>query len=103
MKKFKSILAIILGTMITGFAISVFLTPNKIVGGGVSGIATILFHTLNIPTGLSNIVLNIVLLIMGLGLLGKNFILKTLAGAGLISFFIQDSPTFPVSALPFRA
>ncbi|MBQ2285626.1 MAG: YitT family protein [Clostridia bacterium] len=89
MKKIKSILAIVLGTMITGFAISVFLTPNKIVGGGVSGIATILFHTLNIPTGLSNIVLNVVLLLLGLGLLGKNFIIKTFAGAGLISLFIH--------------
>ena len=89
MKKTKSIFAIILGTMLTGFAISVFLTPNKIVGGGVSGIATILFHTLHIPTGLSNIILNLLLLILGLGLLGKKFILKTLAGAGLISLFIQ--------------
>ena len=59
MKKEKSILAIILGTMLTGFSISVFLTPNKIVGGGDSGIATILYHTLDIPTGLSNIVINI--------------------------------------------
>ena len=76
MKKRTSLLFTIAGTIITGFAIGSFLTPNKIVGGGVSGIATILFHTLNIPTGLSNIVLNIVLLVMGLGLLGKNFILK---------------------------
>ena len=32
----KSILLTILGTMITGFAIGSFLTPNKIVGGGAS-------------------------------------------------------------------
>lgn len=89
MKKTKSILVIIFGTMLTGFAISVFLTPNKIVGGGVSGIATILYHTLHIPTGLSNIILNLILLVSGLGLLGKRFTLKTLVGAGLISLFIQ--------------
>ena len=89
MKKEKSILAIILGTMLTGFSISVFLTPNKIVGGGVSGIATILYHTLDIPTGLSNIVINIILLILGFGLLGRKFTIKTLFGAGLISLFIQ--------------
>lgn len=89
MKKTKSIFAIIFGTMLTGFAISVFLTPNKIVGGGVSGVATILYHTLHIPTGLSNIVLNLMLLVLGLGLLGKKFTLKTLVGAGLISLFIH--------------
>ena len=38
MTKLKTYLFIILGTMTTGFAIGVFLTPNKIVGGGVFGI-----------------------------------------------------------------
>lgn len=89
MTKLKSILFIILGTMITGFAIGVFLTPNKIVGGGVSGISTILFHTLNIPTGLSFIVLNLALLLLGIKILGKQFIIKTLIGTGLLSIFIQ--------------
>lgn len=34
MKKTKSIFMTILGTMIIGFGIGTFLTPNKIVGGG---------------------------------------------------------------------
>ncbi len=33
---YKSLLGTILGTMLTGFGIGVFLTPNKIVGGGVT-------------------------------------------------------------------
>lgn len=89
MKKYKSMIAIILGTMLTGFAISVFLTPNKIVGGGLSGVATILYHTLKIPTGLSNLVLNVILLLLGFRVLGRKFILKTLFGVCLISIFIQ--------------
>ncbi len=89
MTKLKSFLFIILGTMTTGFAIGVFLTPNKIVGGGVSGISTILFHTLNIPTGLSFIILNLLLLLLGIKILGKQFIIKTLIGTGLLSLFIQ--------------
>ncbi len=89
MNKLKSYLFIVLGTMVTGFAIGVFLTPNKIVGGGVSGISTILFHTLNIPTGLSFIVLNLILLLLGIKILGRHFIIKTLIGTSLLSFFIQ--------------
>lgn len=89
MTKLKSFLFIVLGTMTTGFAISVFLTPNKIVGGGVSGISTILFHTMNIPTGLSFIILNIGLLLLGIKVLGKEFVIKTLVGTGLLSLFIQ--------------
>lgn len=89
MTNLKSFLFIVLGTMTTGFAISVFLTPNKIVGGGVSGISTILFHTMNIPTGLSFIILNIGLLLLGIKVLGKEFVIKTLVGTGLLSLFIQ--------------
>ncbi|MEE1043016.1 MAG: YitT family protein [Clostridia bacterium] len=96
MSKLKSFLIIILGTMTTGFAISVFLTPNKIVGGGVSGISTILFHTLHIPTGLSFIVLNLVLLLLGIKILGKEFIVKTLIGTSLLSVFIEVFSHIPL-------
>lgn len=89
MNKTKSILLTVLGTMITGFAIGVFLTPNKIVGGGVSGLATILYHSLTIPTGVSNFVINVIFLIIGFRILGKSFTLKTLLGASLISVFVQ--------------
>lgn len=89
MNRIKSILFTVLGTMITGFGIGVFLTPNKIVGGGVSGLSTILYHTLSIPPGVSFFVFNIAFLIIGFKVLGKEFTLKTLLGAALISLFVQ--------------
>lgn len=95
MTKLKSFLFIILGTMTTGFAISVFLTPNKIVGGGVSGISTILFHTMHMPTGLSFIILNLVLLLLGIKILGKEFVVKTLIGTSLLSLFIEIFANIP--------
>ena len=65
MKKTKTILMTLFGTMMTGFAIGAFLTPNKVVGGGASGISTILFHTLGISPGLSFFVINLVFLLLG--------------------------------------
>ena len=47
-KIIKKYLLIILGVSLTAFGISVFYTPNKIVNGGVSGIATIFLHTLKL-------------------------------------------------------
>ena len=85
----EQLLLTILGTMITAFAISVFLLPNKIVSGGVSGIATILYHTLHIPAGISNITINILLLLIGIKVLGKEFIVKTLIASGSLSLFIE--------------
>ncbi|MBR3941736.1 MAG: YitT family protein [Clostridia bacterium] len=96
MKKWKSVLFTILGTMITGFAIGSFLTPNKVVGGGASGISTILFHTFGFQPGVSFFVLNIVFLLLGLTVLGKNFILKTLLGISLLSLFTQLFNFFPI-------
>lgn len=96
MKKSTTLLVTILGTLTTGFAIGVFLNPNKIVGGGASGISTILFHTLGIQPGISFFVLNLLFLIAGLTVLGKEFILKTLGGITLLSLFTQIFSFFPI-------
>lgn len=96
MKKTTSILMTILGTMTTGFAIGAFLTPNKVVGGGASGISTLLFHTFGIQPGLSFFILNILFLLLGLRILGKSFIIKTLFGTALLSVFTQIFSYAPI-------
>ncbi len=95
MKKSISLWFTILGTLITGFAIGVFLNPNKVVGGGISGISTILFHTLGIQPGVSFFTLNVLFLFAGLTVLGRDFILKTLVGITLLSIFTQVFSFFP--------
>lgn len=96
MKKYQSILFTLLGTATTGFAIGSFLTPNKIVGGGASGISTILFHTFGIQPGLSFFLLNIIFLLLGLRVLGKSFIFKTLIGISVLSLFTELFSFFPI-------
>jgi len=95
MKKIKSFLLTVFSTMITGVSVGIFLTPNKIVSGGASGIATILFHTLSIPPGVTFIVANIIFLIPATMILGKKFAVKTLISAALLSFFVQVGSYFP--------
>lgn len=75
--------------VIVAFAISVFFTPNKIVNGGVSGIATILHHTLGVSTGLSFAVINFTLLIVGFKILGKEFVFTTVYVSGVLSVFVE--------------
>ena len=96
MKKTTAFLFAIIGTMVTGFAIGAFLTPNMIVGGGASGISTILFHTFGIQPGLSFFIINILFLLIGLTILGRQFILKTLIGITLLSLFTQIFSLFPI-------
>lgn len=96
MKKTTAFLFTIIGTMITGFAIGTFLTPNKIVGGGASGISTILYHTFGIQPGASFFLINILFLLVGFKILGRQFILKTLIGITLLSLFTQIFSLFPI-------
>ena len=96
MSKRKVILFTLFGTMITGFAIGTFITPNRIVGGGASGISTKLYHVFSIWPGLSYMVINIIFLLVGLKSLGKEFVFKTLLGSFLLSIFTQIFSFFPI-------
>lgn len=89
MEKIKKYITIVTGVLLVAFAISVFYTPNKIVSGGVSGMSTILYYTLNIQPGVSYAAINIFLLLFALKRLGKEFVLNTLVGAGLVSVFVE--------------
>ena len=85
----RKYLIILLGIVLTAFAISVFYTPNKIVNGGVSGIATIFFHTLKIPTSITFFTINIILLITALKILGKRFVIDTILSTIILSLLLQ--------------
>ncbi len=85
-----------LGAVCTAFSVSVFFTPNKIVGGGVSGISTVLYYAVKCPVGLSYALINIILLIIGLRFLGKGFVIKSIISAALVSLFMEIFMYFPV-------
>lgn len=85
----KNIIGMLCGTFLTGTAVSVFLLPNKIVSGGVSGASTLLYHTFGFEPGISLVIMNIILLALGFKVLGKEFIINTIIGAGLLSGFVQ--------------
>ena len=89
MNKVKTSLLTVIGTALVGFSVAVFLTPNKIVGGGVSGISTILYQTFGIAQGLTYAIINLILLLIGYKSLGKKFTISTIIAAGLTSFFVQ--------------
>ena len=77
------------GVAIVALAVSLFYTPNKIVSGGVSGISTVLFHTIGIMPGVSFLVINAVLLLLALKFLGWRFVANTIYGAVLLSVLVQ--------------
>ncbi len=71
---------ILIGAAITAVSFNVFLLPNKIAAGGVSGISTIL-QSYGFEAAYVQWIINIPLFIAGVILLGGKFGLKTLAGS----------------------
>ena len=83
-----------LSSIIIAFAVSMFFTPNKIVNGGVSGVATILHHTLGFPTGVSFGVINCILLLIGIKILGKKFVFTTIYISLTLSVLVEVFTVF---------
>jgi len=78
-----------LGLIIAAIGISLFIVPAKIVSGGVTGIATILFYTFNLSVGTSMLLINIPLFLVGVKTFGKEYGAKTLFGIIMLSFYID--------------
>ncbi|MEA1986132.1 MAG: YitT family protein [Candidatus Marinimicrobia bacterium] len=85
--KYLDFVLIFIGSLLLSIALMVFLIPNKINTGGVSGIATIFYHLFNFPAGVTMLVLNIPLFIIGIKIFGKKFGIKTIWGIIWVSIF----------------
>ena len=81
-------LFVIIGAAIIAFGFSVFLFPNQVASGGVSGISTILHGMFGWNAGLVQYAFNIPLFIAGVIFLGKKFGLKSLVGTLALPFFV---------------
>jgi len=78
---------IMLGSLIMAIGLMLFLVPNKVSAGGVSGISTILYHMFNWPAGITMLALNIPLFLIGIKVFGRKFGMKTFWGIIWISLF----------------
>lgn len=71
---------ITIGVLLSAAAVNLFFMPYKIHSGGVSGIATVLYYIFKakIPVGVLIVALNLPLFLVGLKVIGKTFMARTL-------------------------
>lgn len=81
--------AIIVGVFITAVALTYFTIPNKIAAGGVSGLATVIYHVFHVPVGLTMLLINAPLFLLALRYLGRTFGWRTGVGTAFLSLFID--------------
>ncbi len=92
----KNSLLMIIGAFLTACATMFFFNPNKIVCGGISGVSTILYYIISLPVGWSYAIINLLLLVIGIKVLGKEFIIKTVIGTVLMSLFMELLSFVPI-------
>ena len=89
------ILGTVLGAFVMAIGVSLFLLPNQLSSGGVSGIATITYYLFKIPMGTMILCINTPLFLFAFFKIGKSFFVKSLIGTFLLSIFIDMLDKFP--------
>ncbi len=93
----KDYVGMTLGIFLLAVSLNMFLVPNKVAAGGISGFATVLYHLTGWPVGVVMLVFNIPLFFIGVKILGARYGLNTLYGAAMLSIFIDvTAPYTPV-------
>lgn len=85
---------ITIGAIIYALGWTIFLLPNNLIGGGVSGFASIIFYATGIPMSITYFVLNIILIILGTKILGTSFGGKTIFAIVMLSAMLSIVPKF---------
>lgn len=94
---------ILLGTILMGFAFSIFLEPNNISTGGFSGLSMIINTLLNmiginfLNTSIIYFILNVGLFLYAFRTLGKKFALKAFAGILFFSLCMELFTLIPLN------
>ena len=85
-----SYMFITIGILLASLALEIFLIPNRIIDGGITGISIILSFLTNINLSIFIIVINIPFLLLGFKHLGKNFLIRTTFAMIIFSFLLEQ-------------
>lgn len=93
----------LLGCAIGGASYPLFLVPNGIAPGGVTGIGLVLNYIFSWPVGLTSLLMNIPLFIFGYRTMGRRFVWRTLVTTIVFSILIDLFRFAPVTTDPLLA
>ena len=90
----KDYLYMAFGIAVYTVGLTGFIIPNEIVTGGLAGAALLLKYAAGIEVAKTIMVVNLLLLVLAFRLLGKTFVINTIIGAGMLSFFVNIGETY---------
>ena len=91
-ERVSAYMQIVLGCVLGAMAYPMFLVPNAVAPGGLTGIATILHTLFGTPVGSVSLLLNVPLFIMGYRSMGRVFAFRSLVATIIFSLLIDWLP-----------
>ncbi len=100
----KSHIIITVAIIISAIGWTGFLIPSNMLGGGVTGLSTIIYWVTGLPTGISIFALNAILILIAFKSLGRRFALSTIYSVIVTSvvFYILQEYVFLVPIIEDR-
>jgi len=86
---FVDYVVIFFGCLLVAIGLDLFLIPNRITAGGISGVSTILFHLFGLPVGMTMLFFNAILFVVAIMILGKEFGFRSCITSVLLSVQID--------------
>jgi len=92
----KDYVWLVLGLACCSFGFTAFILPEKVVTGGVTGLASLFHFGLGWNVALTFYLINILLLVMAYRTVGRQFVIRTIIGATITAVLIGlMQPLFP--------
>lgn len=99
-EQLMSYVQIVFGSLLGALAYPLFLVPNHIAPGGLTGIAMVFNFLFEWPVGTVSLILNVPLFIIGYRAMGHVFAFRSLITTVLFSFLIDLIPLPPMTENP---
>lgn len=77
------------GILLYAIGFNAFILPERVVMGGMTGVSSLLYYAFNLPPGIMLWIMNVALLILAYKALSKQFVIRTIVGVTIMSFFID--------------
>ncbi|PGS54166.1 YitT family protein [Bacillus sp. AFS041924] len=86
MKIIQRAIAMLIGALLVATGLEIFLVPNDVIDGGITGISIMVSHLTGLPLGVFLFVLNLPFFYLGYKQIGKTFAISTILGITVLSY-----------------
>lgn len=99
-ERYSHAIRIIAGSIIAAFSMRLFIIPNGLLAGGVSGLALILHYLTGVEVSLLIILINIPIFIVGWFQLHRGYMLRSILGVSGFTLFLKLFSGLPPQVFP---